>query len=87
LVPDADEVLWGGALTPHQAAVLELVAAGLSNREVAGRLFMAEGTVKWHLRRASDRLGVTGRVCLARWWWLNVDLPRFAGVLELGAVT
>jgi DNA-binding CsgD family transcriptional regulator len=48
-------------LTPRETEVMDLVAAGLSNREVAQTLFLAESTVKVHLRHAYDKLGVRGR--------------------------
>lgn len=49
------------ALTPAQAAVLERVAAGGSNKAVARELGVSVNTVRAHLRAAFDRLGVTSR--------------------------
>jgi DNA-binding NarL/FixJ family response regulator len=49
------------ALSPRQLEVLQLVAAGLSNQEVARRLFIAPGTVKRHLDETYARLGVHSR--------------------------
>ena len=48
-------------LTPRQLEILALVAEGLSNAEIAGRLFLAESTVKWHLRKILRALGVANR--------------------------
>jgi LuxR family maltose regulon positive regulatory protein len=48
-------------LTPRETEVMDLVAAGLSNREVAQTLYLAESTVKVHLRHAYEKLGVRGR--------------------------
>ena len=49
-------------LTPRQREVLELIAAGLSNREIAGRLFLTEGTVKNIVSEIYARLNVRDRV-------------------------
>ena len=42
--------------------VLALVAGGLSNREIAGKLFVSENTVKTHCSRAFDKLGTSRRM-------------------------
>jgi DNA-binding NarL/FixJ family response regulator len=54
------------ALTPRQRDVLELVAEGLSNAQIAQRLFLSESTVKQHLRAAYKVLGVKDRKEAAR---------------------
>ena len=43
------------ALTQREREVLELVSAGLSNREIANKLFVSENTVKTHLRNIMDK--------------------------------
>ena len=48
-------------LTPRQIEILALVAEGLSNAEIAGRLFLGESTVKWHVRKILHALGVANR--------------------------
>ncbi|GIO11322.1 hypothetical protein J19TS2_08770 [Cohnella xylanilytica] len=53
-------------LTKRELEVAELVLAGLSNGEVARKLFVSEATVKKHLRAVYDKLGVRTRVQLAR---------------------
>lgn len=49
------------AITPRELEVLELIAEGLSNKEIAARIFLSENTVKTHLSRAFDKLGVQRR--------------------------
>ncbi|MEU3271124.1 response regulator transcription factor [Saccharomonospora sp. NPDC006951] len=49
------------ALTRREVEVLTLVAGGLSNRAIAGRLQLTEGTVKSHLARSYTKLGVDSR--------------------------
>jgi len=41
--------------------ILALVAQGMSNREIAGKLFVSENTVKTHCSRAFDKLGARRR--------------------------
>jgi DNA-binding NarL/FixJ family response regulator len=53
------------ALTTRELEVVKLVAAGLRNKEIADRLSIGEGTVKIHLHRVYEKLGVDGRVPLA----------------------
>ncbi len=48
-------------LTPRQWQVLELLAAGLTNGQIARRLGVSEGTVRTHLENIYRRLGVTSR--------------------------
>ena len=48
-------------LTRRERGVLQLVAEGLSNREIARKLFISEVTVKVHLRHIYKKLGVRNR--------------------------
>jgi DNA-binding CsgD family transcriptional regulator len=43
-------------ITPRELEILELIASGLSNREIARRLFVSENTVKTHSSRLFDKL-------------------------------
>src|SRR5881394_61237 len=49
-------------ITPREHEILTLIAAGLSNREIAEKLFVSENTVKTHSSRVFEKLGVNRRV-------------------------
>jgi DNA-binding CsgD family transcriptional regulator len=48
-------------ITPRELEILELIAAGFSNREIAGQLFVSENTVKTHSGRLYDKLSARRR--------------------------
>jgi DNA-binding CsgD family transcriptional regulator len=54
------------SLTPTELDIARLVAEGLTNREVAARLFVSPRTVQTHLTHIYTKLGVTSRVQLAQ---------------------
>jgi DNA-binding CsgD family transcriptional regulator/Tfp pilus assembly protein PilF len=56
-----------GNLTARQAEVLRLLADGLSNKEIAARLYLSPGTVERHLATIYRKLGLGGRVEAARY--------------------
>lgn len=72
-----DKPVIGLLLSAREREVMELVAEGMGNREIAEALFISENTVKGHLRRIIDKLKVNNRVEVARYVLLN-------GLLEHG---
>jgi DNA-binding NarL/FixJ family response regulator len=54
-------------LTPREIEIVRMVADGLRNREIAGRLRITEGTVKIHLHNIYTKLEIDGRVDLVRY--------------------
>ena len=48
-------------ITPRELEVLELIAQGLSNKEIADKVFVSENTVKTHSSRVFDKLGAKRR--------------------------
>ncbi len=56
-----------GDLTPREAEVLRLIAAGASNREIARALFVSEATVKTHVNRIFAKTGSRDRIQAMRY--------------------
>jgi len=59
-VPD-DQKRESLGITPRELEILELIAQGMSNREIAEKLFVSENTVKTHSSRLFDKLGAKRR--------------------------
>jgi NarL family two-component system response regulator LiaR len=59
-IPDAAGLERLG-ITRREHEILQLIASGLSNREIAERLFVSENTVKTHASRLFDKLGARRR--------------------------
>jgi DNA-binding NarL/FixJ family response regulator len=55
----------GHGLTPREREIVSAIVAGLSNRDTARQCAISEQTVKHHLTRIYDKLGVSNRLELA----------------------
>ena len=76
----------GGELSPRELEVPRVVAAGLTNREIAQRFWVTETTVKFHLTRIYRRIGVSNRTAAAMWLQREViaaapEAPQTSSVL------
>ena len=71
--PDPDRLERLG-ITPRELEILQLIAEGLSNREIAARLFVSENTVKTHSSRLFGKLAAKRRTHA-------VQLAKDAGIL------
>lgn len=62
----------GGAvfseLTPRETEVVELIAEGLSNQQIAERLFLSNGTVRNHISTILEKTGLEHRTQIAVMW-------------------
>jgi DNA-binding CsgD family transcriptional regulator len=67
LVAHLDRVGRSGALSPREAEVAELVAQGLTNRQIAERLVISERTAENHVQHILTKLGFTTRSQIAAW--------------------
>jgi len=66
IVQTVTESLRKPVLSPREIEVLQVVAAGKSNKEIGVQLFIAEGTVKTHVKRLLEKLGASGRTAAIR---------------------
>ena len=62
-----DSTLDGSPLTKREQAVVELVEQGLSNAEIAARLFVSRRTIDAHLEHVRQKLGLRSRAQIAAW--------------------
>jgi non-specific serine/threonine protein kinase len=57
----------GSVLTPRQREIADLVAAGLTNKQIASTLAISRLTVETHVRNILERLGALSRAQIAAW--------------------
>lgn len=70
------DVLIREGLSNREAEVAELVTQGLSNKEVANRLFVTEKTVKFHLTNIYKKMNVKSRAQLIVWCLPNMTFTE-----------
>ncbi|HOR22104.1 MAG TPA: LuxR C-terminal-related transcriptional regulator, partial [Ruminococcus sp.] len=59
-------------ISPKEREIMELVAEGLSNKEIAGRLFLGEGTVRNYISVLLEKLSLRDRTQLAVFYYTEV---------------
>ncbi len=69
-------------LTPREDQILQLIARGMSNREITQELFISRETVRWHIRTLYAKIGVKNREEAAR--FASGDLPETSCLPALG---
>jgi DNA-binding NarL/FixJ family response regulator len=73
-------------LSLREAEVLQLVARGLTNKEIAEKLVLSEGTVKAHVSHIMTKLAVGSRPLLVRYALRQALVPLFDGTLIASGV-
>jgi DNA-binding CsgD family transcriptional regulator len=77
----------GARLSAREAEVMSLIADGQTNGQIAARLFLAEKTVKNHVRRIYSKLGVGSRPAAIAYWRaarLSLQRPRRSKTISSG---
>jgi DNA-binding NarL/FixJ family response regulator len=75
-IPEAPDEELPDGLTPREAEVLRLMAAGRTNQEIAADLVVSEGTVKTHINRIFAKAGVRDRGQAVAYAYRNGLAPR-----------
>lgn len=70
--PRSDFDFEARGISPKEREIMELVAEGLSNREIAGRLFLGEGTVRNYISVLLEKLSLRDRTQLAVFYYTEV---------------
>src|SRR5207302_6673769 len=65
-----------GLLSRREREVTAMVAAGMTNKQIADRLFIAERTAEGHVERIRNKLGVRSRTEVATWAVAHGLVPR-----------
>ena len=66
-IPDEEVLIDQGPLSRREREVVTMVAAGMTNKEIAQRLFIAERTAEGHVERIRNKLDVRSRTEVATW--------------------
>jgi DNA-binding CsgD family transcriptional regulator/sugar lactone lactonase YvrE len=69
-------------LTRREREIAELVAEGLTNREIAQKLYISERTAEGHVEQIRNKLGFTSRSQVASWATQNLPAPRAETAME-----
>ncbi|MCI0713103.1 MAG: response regulator transcription factor [Chloroflexi bacterium] len=66
-------------LSTREGEVLELVAKGFTNPEIAANLSVSENTIRFHMKNIFEKLGVTNRTEAAAWYFKQQMPPDYVG--------
>lgn len=75
LPEQAERVAGGAGLSPREVETLALIVQGLSNKEIADKLYLTGNTLKSHIRQAYRKIGVTTRAQAVAWAMRNGFAP------------